>query len=64
MRITRQSIMSGDINTMDLPITLDQYDAWVNGALVQNVMPHLSAGEREFLISGMTLAEQEVFYEM
>lgn len=64
MRITRQSIMSGDINTMDLPITLDQYNAWMNGALVQNVMPHLSAGEREFLISGMTLAEQEVFYEM
>lgn len=64
MRITRQSIMSGDINTMDLPVTLDQYNAWMNGALVQNVMPHLSAGEREFLISGMTLAEQEVFYEM
>lgn len=64
MRIARQSIMSGDINTMDLPITLDQYNAWMNGALVQNVMPHLSASEREFLISGMTLAEQEVFYEM
>lgn len=29
-----------------------QLKAWVNGQHIQNAMPHLSAAERELLISG------------
>jgi hypothetical protein len=35
------------------------YFLWKNGQLIQNVMPNLSAEQREFLISGMTPAEFE-----
>ena len=30
----------------------------MEGALIQNVMPHLTSGEREFLMTGMSLDEQ------
>ena len=39
---------------MDLDITHDQLNKWRLGALIQDVMPHLTPGEREFLISGCT----------
>jgi len=42
---------------MDLDITEVQLVAWRQGALIQDVMPHLSADEREFLITGITPAE-------
>lgn len=28
------------------------YEAWKNGAMIQNAMPYLTADEREMLISG------------
>lgn len=34
-----------------------QYYEWINGGLIQDVMPQLSADEREFLITGTTPAE-------
>jgi hypothetical protein len=43
---------------MDLPVTKEQIKAWQQGELIQNVMPHLSIVEREFLISGMSEEEQ------
>jgi hypothetical protein len=57
LRITRQSTLSGKQNTMDLSITEQQLTDWARGQLIQRVMPHLSAEQREFLISGSTPAE-------
>ena len=57
MIITRTSHLTGNTNVMELPITQSQLDAWVDGELIQNVMPHLSVDEREFIISGVTPAE-------
>jgi hypothetical protein len=37
----------------DLPVTRQQLADWHGGALIQRVMPHLTAGERELLISGI-----------
>jgi hypothetical protein len=31
----------------------EAYEAWQNGALIQNAFPFLSAEEREWLISGI-----------
>lgn len=42
---------------MDLPVTQHQMDRWEAGELIQNVMPNLTAEQREFLISGTTPAE-------
>ena len=57
--IQRRSAISGKVNTMDLPVTEAQVSAWRNGGLIQEVMPHLNAEEREFLISGVTPEEWE-----
>jgi len=54
MKITRTSRLTGKTSVMDLDITQAQLDAWVDGELVQNAMPELSAEEREFLMTGIT----------
>jgi len=54
MLIARKSPRTGITVTRDMPITEEQYNSWQNGSLIQNVMPHLSADDREWLISGFT----------
>lgn len=64
MKITKVSMTSRIERTRNLPVTPDQIAAWEGGALIQNVMPHLSEDDREWLISGMTPEEwHEVFGE-
>ena len=57
MLIRRKSIISGDTNSMVLPITSTQPDRWTGGDLIQNVFPDLSADQREFLMTGITPEE-------
>lgn len=53
MKITKVSMLSGVEHTMDLDVTQEQLDRWQSGhELIQNVMPHLTASEREFLMTG------------
>jgi len=54
MEITKECRITGDTNTMDIPVTQEQLDAWTNGMLIQDAMPDLTADHREFLISGTT----------
>tara|TARA_X000001388_G_C2217553_1_gene117870 strand:- start:614 stop:769 length:156 start_codon:yes stop_codon:yes gene_type:complete len=42
---------------MSLDITETQFQAWIDGTLAQDAMPHLTDEEREFLISGITPKE-------
>jgi hypothetical protein len=42
---------------MYLDITKEQLFSWVDGELIQDAMPQLSAEEREFLMTGITPAE-------
>jgi hypothetical protein len=57
MLVTKQSPISGKMNSMELPITEAQLMAHRNGELVQNVFPTLSVEEREFLVSGISPKE-------
>lgn len=57
MRITRTSMISGETNTMELPVTEEQLENYYGGELLQNAFPNLSAGQREFIKTGIT--EQE-----
>lgn len=59
MLIKRESMLSGIIHEMDLPVTNEQLAEWLNGSLIQDVMPHLSADQREFLMTGITPDEWE-----
>jgi hypothetical protein len=57
MKITRKSGLTGEINTRDLDITPKQYTQYLSGTLAQLAFPHLSADDREFLITGITPEE-------
>ena len=54
MQFTRTSPLTGEENTMDLPVSQEQLTQWQRGVPIQTAMPHLSPDEREFIISGMT----------
>ena len=57
MLIEKKSPLNGEWNVMDLPVTEEQLTAHKNGQLAQDVFPHLSPSEREFIISGITPKE-------
>lgn len=64
MLITRTSTLSGITRTMDIDVQPHEYQAWLDGQMIQYAMPHLSVSEREFLISGVTDEEwNEMMYE-
>jgi hypothetical protein len=55
MQVTKQSRISGKISSMDLDITSDQLERInLKIELIQNIVPHLSSEQREFLITGIT----------
>jgi len=66
MKITRISMLSFRHNEMELPLTEEQYLVGMrlreSGELIQNVFPDLSPVQREFLITGMSEAEQAEFF--
>lgn len=59
MKVSRRSILSGEIVTMDLDVTQEELDRFAAGEFAQRVWPHLSPGIREFLINGITPQEWE-----
>lgn len=63
MIVSVRNVMSGMVNRMNLDVTVDQIEQWKGGDLIQDVMPHLSRDEREFLITGMTPDEWDLYLE-
>jgi hypothetical protein len=64
MIITRVSRFSGNMHSWDIPVTEEQIDRWKRGCLIQNAMPHLTADEREFIMTGTTPNEfNQIFGE-
>lgn len=61
MLITKTSLLTGETRTLDLPCTEEQIQARRGGALIQNVMPHLTNDEREFIMTGITRDEWLAF---
>lgn len=57
MLIKRTSILTGVTRERDLPVTQEQINRWTAGELLQRAMPQLSAGDREFLKTGITEEE-------
>lgn len=54
MRVKAVSTLSGKTHEMELPITPEQLRRWEQGEFVQDVFPHLTADQREFLMTGIT----------
>lgn len=62
--VTKQSPLSKIWHTATLVMTDDQYSNWQGGELIQIALAHLTAEEREFLMTGITPEEwDEVFGE-
>ena len=55
-------MLTGNVSTMDIDVTLDQLDAWNNGMLIQDVMPDLTPFEREFIKTGITQEEWDATF--
>ena len=62
MQIVRTSTLSGNTSAMEIAVSQDQLDAWLNGALIQNAMPNLNADEREFIMTGITPNEWDAMF--
>jgi len=54
IRVTRTSPLSGKTRVRNIDVTEEQWTDWESGTLIQDAMPHLSASDREFLITGIT----------
>ena len=65
MKISRTNGITKTTSTMDIDITPEQFEEWViskqiaNGRMIQDIMPNISAGEREFLMTGITPEQWE-----
>lgn len=60
--VTKQSVLTGKETTMTLCFNEQDYQDWVDGKFIQDAMPYLTAGEREFLMTGITEAEWETAF--
>jgi hypothetical protein len=63
MKITKASPLNGKVNTMELPITPDEWMSWKSGrVLIQNAFPKLTAEQREFILTGYTPEDWEILF--
>lgn len=62
MDVTRVSPVTGRSLTLDINVTEQQIKEWEKGGLIQDVMPHLTPDEREFIISGCTPDDFNVLF--
>lgn len=64
IELTRTSILTGIKRTLPIDCTQEQLDDWSAGKdLIQNIMPQLSADDREFVMSGVVATEWDEFME-
>jgi hypothetical protein len=63
MLVRKTSILSGVERVREMDVTQEQLQRWASGEKVQNVFPHLSADDREFIMTGVTGEEWEEFWE-
>lgn len=61
MKIIMKSILTGKTHIRNLSITEAQYARYHAGAeLIQDILPHLTPSQREFLMTGITDEEWAV----
>tara|TARA_R110000744_G_scaffold46911_3_gene103518 strand:+ start:12956 stop:13159 length:204 start_codon:yes stop_codon:yes gene_type:complete len=63
MLISNVSTLTGNTSEMEIDVSLTNLTDWQGGMLIQDAMPHISSGEREFIMSGITPTEWDVFAE-
>lgn len=62
IRVTKTSPFSGDVHTLEIPCTTEQYTLWRAGTgMIQDIMPEVPAELREFLMTGITPEEWDKY---
>ena len=59
MKITKVSILTGVTNTLDIPISKEQYQEYLNGESLDVVANELSQFDKDFIRTGITIEELE-----
>jgi hypothetical protein len=62
VKFTLRSSFSGCTHTLDVPCTQEQLEMWRRGTHIQDAMPNIPAGLREFLMTGITPEEWEEMF--
>ena len=62
MLITKTSILSGKTRTKEINVNQSQIDKWAAGMLIQDAMPNVSVDEREFIMTGSTPEEWDLYF--
>ena len=57
MLIAKTSSLTSRTHEMEIDVSDKQIALWMEGALIQDVMPNLSPDEREFIMTGITPAD-------
>jgi len=57
MLIAKTSSLTSKTHEMEINVSEKQITLWMEGALIQDVMPNLNPDEREFLMTGITPEE-------
>lgn len=63
MLIDRTSTLTGITRMKELPVTLQQLERFEMGQeTIQDIFPHLTADEREFIKTGITAEEWNILF--
>ena len=63
MQFARRSPLTGIVNVRRIDITPSEFTDWkYGGMLIQNAMPHVSADDRKFLMTGYTPEDWEKMF--
>ena len=62
MLVKRVSPMTSEVREIDLPITQEQYDAWLDGKHIQIAFPNLTSDQREFILTGLVKEEWDELF--
>ena len=60
--VTNTSVLSGKTRTMKTSATAEQIEKWLGGMLIQDAMPNVSVDEREFIMTGSTPEEWDLYF--
>jgi hypothetical protein len=65
MKVIRKSLLTGNVHSMELPVNPLDLDAYHSGtANIQDVFPHLTDEQREFIKSGITPEEWAIYIKI
>jgi len=61
--LTRTSPVTGEVRKRFINISEAELHEWDKGELIQNVAPHLSPADREYIISGATQEDWDMMFK-